>query len=116
VFSYFSPLNRTEKGLFGPEFQIYTTQTAADRADIVHTALYGTLDRSTTVNLAPFVQQAASLEILLNQISLVFLHGAMSTHLRDQAYTAAAAQKTTLAQVQAALYVVLTSGEYQVIQ
>ena len=64
VFSYFSPLYRTEKGLLGPEFQIYTTQTAADRADIVHTALYGTLDKSTTVNLTPFVQQAGSLEIL----------------------------------------------------
>jgi uncharacterized protein (DUF1800 family) len=116
VFSYFSPLFRTEKGLLGPEFQIYTTQTAADRADIVHSTLYGTLDKSTTVNLTPFVQQAGSIEILLNYISTVFLHGTMSAHLRQQAYTAAAAQKTTLAQVQAALYVVLTSGEYQVIQ
>ena len=116
VFSYFSPLYRTEKGLLGPEFQIYTTQTAADRADIVHSALYGTLDKSTTVNLTPFVQQAASLEMLLNHVSTVFLHGAMSANLRQAAYTAAAAQKGALAQVQAALYVVLTSGEYQVIQ
>jgi hypothetical protein len=116
VFSYFSPLYRTEKGLLGPEFQIYTTQTAADRADIVHTALYGTLDKTTTVNLTPFVQQAASLEMLLNHVSTVFLHGAMSAGLRQQAYNAAAAQKGALAQVQAALYVVLTSGEYQVIQ
>ncbi len=116
VFSYFSPLYRTERGLLGPEFQLYTTQTAADRADIVHTALYGTLDKSTTVNLTPFVQQAASLEILLNYIGSVFLHGTMPAHLHQQAYTAAAAQKGALAQVQAALYVVLTSGEYQVIQ
>jgi uncharacterized protein (DUF1800 family) len=116
VFSYFSPLYRTEKGLLGPEFQLYTTQTAADRADIVHATLYGTLDKSTTVNLTPFVQQAGSLEILLNYISSVFLHGAISENLRLQTYTAAAAQKNTLAQVQAALYVVLTSGEYQVIQ
>jgi uncharacterized protein (DUF1800 family) len=115
VFSYFSPLYRTEKGLLGPEFQIYTTQTAADRADIVHTTLYGTLDKSTTVNLTPFVQRAGSLEVLLNYISSVFLHGAMSPHLREAAYTAAAAQKSSSAQVQAALYVVLTSGEYQVI-
>jgi uncharacterized protein (DUF1800 family) len=116
VFSYFSPLYRTEKGLLGPEFQLYTTQTAADRADIVHTTLYGTLDKSTTVNLTPFVQQSASLEILLNYIGSMLLHGTMSANLHRQAYTAAAAQKTALAQVQAALYVVLTSGEYQVIQ
>jgi len=116
VFSYFSPLYRTEKGLLGPEFQLYTTQTASDRADIVHSVLYGTLDKSTTVNLTPFVQQAGSIESLLNYIGAVFLHGAMSANLRQQADTAAAAQKGALAQVQAALYVVLTSGEYQVIQ
>jgi uncharacterized protein (DUF1800 family) len=116
VFSYFSPLYRTEKGLLGPEFQLYTTQTAADRADIVHSVLYSTLDKSTTVNLTPFTQRAVSIEMLLNYISSMFLHGAMSSNLRDNAYTAAAAQKGALAQTQAALYVVLTSGEYQVIQ
>ena len=89
VFSYFSPLYRTEKGLLGPEFQIYSTQTAADRADIVHSTLYGTLDKSTTVNLTPFVQQAGTIEILLNYISSVFLHGAMSANLYKAAYTAA---------------------------
>ncbi len=29
VFSYFSPQSRTEKGLLGPEFQIYSTQNIA---------------------------------------------------------------------------------------
>ena len=101
VFSYFSPLYRTEKGLLGPEFQIYTTQTAADRADIVHSALYGTLDKSTTVNLTPFVQQAASLEMLLNHVSTVFCGAMKSANLRQAAsMTAAAAQKGALAQVQ----------------
>ena len=41
VFSYFSPQYRIAGGLLGPEFQIYTTQTAADRADIVNSILYG---------------------------------------------------------------------------
>ncbi len=81
VFSYFSPQYRTEKGLLGPEFQLYTTQTAADRADIVHSILYGTLDKSTTVNLTPFVQQAGTVESLLNYIGSVFLHGGMSANL-----------------------------------
>ena len=56
VFSYFSPQNRLENGLLGPEFQIYSTQTAANRADIVNAILYGTLDASTTFDLTPFVQ------------------------------------------------------------
>ena len=33
VFSYFSPQNRITGGLLGPEFQIYSTQTAADRGE-----------------------------------------------------------------------------------
>jgi uncharacterized protein (DUF1800 family) len=116
VFSYFSPHYRTEKGLLGPEFQLYTTQTAADRANIVHSILYGTLGGGTTVNLTPFVQQAGTIGSLLDSIGSVFLYGGMSANLYQQAYNAAAAQKTPTAQVQAALYVVLTSGEYQVIR
>ncbi len=49
VFSYFSPQYRTEKGLLGPEFQIYSTQTVAYRADIVNSILYGKLDAGTNL-------------------------------------------------------------------
>ena len=45
----------SKSGLLGPEFQIYSTQTAADRADIMNTALYGTLDSTITLDLTPFV-------------------------------------------------------------
>jgi len=116
VFSYFSPQYRTEKGLLGPEFQIYSTQTVADRADIVNSALYGKLDSTTTVNLTPFVNQAGSTASLLNYVSSVFLHGGMSPALEQAATTAVNAATTPTAKVQAALYVVLTSGEYQIIQ
>ena len=46
VFSYFSPQYRTEKGLLGPEFQMYSTQTASQRANIVNSIVYGKLDGS----------------------------------------------------------------------
>jgi uncharacterized protein DUF1800 len=115
VFSYFSPQYRIPGGLLGPEFQIYTTQTAADRADIVNSILYGTIDKGTTVNLAPFVQQAGSTAALLNAISSVFLHGAMSTALEQSATDAVNAASSATAKTQAALYVVLTSDEYQII-
>jgi uncharacterized protein (DUF1800 family) len=114
VFSYFSPQYRTE-GLPGPEFQIYSTQTAADRADIVNTALYGTLDKNVMLSLTPFIQQAGNLNLLINYIGSVFLHGAMSLNLQATVASAANAQSTATAKAQAALYAVLTSGEYQVI-
>jgi len=116
VFSYFSPQYRTEHGLLGPEFQIYTTATAADRADLVNSILYGHLDKSTTVNLTTFVQNASSTSAMTDYISYVFLHHGMSASLSQAAVNAANAAGTPTAKVQAALYTVLTSGEYQIIQ
>lgn len=115
VFSYFSPQYRIKGGLLAPEFQIYSTQTAADRADIVNAVIYGTLDKGTTVNLTPFVQQAGSTASLLDYISSIFLHGSMSPALEQAATDAVNAASRAQAKAQAALYVVLTSGEYQII-
>jgi uncharacterized protein (DUF1800 family) len=115
VFSYFSPQYRIPGGLLGPEFQIYTTQTAANRADIVYAILYGQIDKGTTVNLTPFVQNAGSASSLLSYISSIFLHGSMSPALEQAATDAINAVTTPLGKAQAALYVVLTPGEYQVI-
>lgn len=114
VFSYFSPENRVEGGLLGPEFQLYSTQTAADRANIVSSALYGTLDKTTTVDLSPFVSKAGNVNTLVDYIGYTFLHHGMSTTLEQAAVSAANAQSGALAKAQAALYVVLTSSEYQV--
>jgi len=116
VFSYFSPLARTEKGLLGPEFQIYSTQTAASRGNIINSAIYGALDKGTKVNLTPFEKNATSVDSLLDYISYVFLHHNMSANLIQAATDAANAATTPLTKVQAALYIVLTSSEYQVIQ
>src|ERR1700679_3653874 len=58
VFSYFSPQSKTEHGLFGPEFQIYSTQTAADRVNYADSILYGTGATGFKINLAPFAAQA----------------------------------------------------------
>ncbi len=116
VFSYFSPQYRTEKGLLGPEFQLYSTQTAAYRANIVNSILYGKFDGATTFNLAPFISQAGNPTALLDTIAGVFLHGSMSAALQQAATDAVNAVATPLAKTQAALYVVLTSGEYQIVQ
>jgi uncharacterized protein (DUF1800 family) len=116
VFSYFSPLYTLESGEPAPEFQIYSAQTAADRADIVNTVLYGALDKSTTVNLAPFYPNGSDLSGMVDTISYGFLHHAMSSSLQQAALSAAAAATGAKAQAQAALYVVLTASEYQIVQ
>jgi hypothetical protein len=121
VFSYFSPQYRVTGGLLGPEFQIYSTATSTERANLVNGALFAKLDKSTTVDLSPFERTAVAPSFLINYISQVFLHSSMSAGL-EQAVTDAmnAASEASAgnpeAMVQAALYVVLTSGEYQIIQ
>ena len=117
VFSYFSPQYHLGAGLLAPEFEINSTQTSAYRPDILNTLLYGRLDTSTQMNLAPFLQTATDTNALVDYISYVFLHHSMSDNLKQAALTAANAAGTTpLARAQAALYIALTSGEYQVIQ
>jgi hypothetical protein len=116
VFSYFSPQNRIAGGLLGPEFQIYSTQTASDRADVISKALYGSLDKTTKLDLSPFTAYAWSIDDLLAYISDVFLHAGMPPDLAQAAADAANAAATPAAKAQAALYIVLTSSDYQVVQ
>ncbi len=117
VFSYFSPQYRIQGGLLGPEFQIYSTQTAADRADVVNSLLYSAVDKGTAVDLAPFELRAGGTAGLLNYISYVFLHHSMSQALEQAATDAVnAAGASAEARARAALYIVLTSGEYQIIR
>ncbi|MGA3190411.1 MAG: DUF1800 domain-containing protein [Bryobacteraceae bacterium] len=118
VFSYFSPQSRTEFGLFGPEFQIYSTQTAADRVNLVNSILYSTASTGFKVNLKPFASQASDTATLLSYIGSIFLHGGMSSALEEAATNAVngITLAAPTARAQAALYVVLTSGEYQIVR
>src|ERR1035438_8993620 len=77
VFSYFSPQYRITGGLLGPEFQIYSTATSTERANLVNAALYAKLDKSTTVDLTPFERVAVAPIFLINYISQVFLHSSI---------------------------------------
>ena len=116
VFSYFSPQSRTEFGLVGPEFQIYSTQTAADRVNIVNSILYGNAGKTFQIDLTPFSNRAGDASALLDYISGLFLHGSMPSAVKQAAMAAMSAASTPLAKAQAALYVALTSSQYQIIQ
>ena len=79
-------------------------------------ALYGSLDKTTKLDLSPFVAKAGNIGDLLDSIGYVFLHSGMSPSLAQAATDAANAAATPTAKAQAALYIVLTSSEYQVVQ
>lgn len=115
VFSYFSPTYETQSGVIAPELQLNSTATASLRTDIINDILYGSLDGTTTFNLSSFQQFGANNTALVSYISQVFLHSTMSSDLQAACLSAANAATTPAQAAQAALYVALTSAEYQVI-
>jgi uncharacterized protein (DUF1800 family) len=116
VFSYFSPQYRTIHGLLGPELQIYSSQTAANRANAVNSAVYGgQFDAGTKLDISAFVAAAANSGALVNTIDRVFFHEAMSSELRAAINEAISPLTARADKAKAALYVALTSSEYQII-
>ena len=116
VFSYFSPQFRTIHGLLGPELQIYSSQTAANRANAVNSAVYGgQFDVGSKLDISAFVAAAANSVTLVNMIDRVFFHESMSNELRAAINHALSSLTVRADKAKAALYVALTSGEYQIV-
>jgi uncharacterized protein (DUF1800 family) len=119
VFSYFSPKFAVAEGVFAPEFQLHTTQTAVNRANYTYDAIYNNiLDPGTTFNISAFVTAAkSSTSALETAINNQFFHGMMSESLLEAINAAVSGPQTNTPtlQAQAALYVALTSSEFQII-
>ncbi len=99
-----------------PKLQIYSSQTAANRVNTVNSAVYGgQLDIGTKFDLSAFVTAAANATTLVNLINEVFFHEAMSNELRSAINQALAPLTAPADKARAALYVALTSAEYQII-
>jgi uncharacterized protein (DUF1800 family) len=116
VFSFFSPGYRTPDGILAPEFQIYSTQSAADRTNLVNSAIYtGHFDKGTKFDLSPYIAAASNPDSLVALINTVFFHEDMSDSVKTAINQAAGAVTTPSDKAKAALYIALTSGEYQII-
>jgi uncharacterized protein (DUF1800 family) len=123
VFSYFSPGYRvrgTDGGggvpLGGPEFQILTSVTALERANFVADLLSGQFGTDVAVDYSPFTSLAANAQALVDDCSLLFMGGRMSAATRLAIINAVNATRASnpAERVRTALYLTLTSAEYQV--
>ncbi len=115
VFSYFSP-DYHVGALAAPEFQLHSTQTAVTRANYIYSIIYsGKLDASTTFDISAFVTAAGtSTAALTTAISNQFFHGMMSPTLQTAITNGIVGQTTATTKAQAALYIALTSSEFQI--
>jgi len=121
VFSYFSPdylIPGTTA--FGPEFQIQTTSTVFQRYNFVNSLVFGSVG-GTALDLTPLINLSQNPDNpgqLLDALNLYFLHGTMSSNMRQAILTAVNAVPAGANQLRdrarTALYLVATSSQFQV--
>jgi uncharacterized protein (DUF1800 family) len=127
VFNFYPP-NYIVPGtsLLGPEFAIFNTGTSIGRANFANSMIFGQINVSlpntpngTRLNFAE-LQAIAAADTTSNQLLDVLnqrlMHGAMSAQMRSSILTAtnAVASTDTLGRVRAAVYLIVTSSQYQV--
>ena len=126
VFNYY-PFDYVVPGtqLLGPEFGIQTSTTAINRANFANALVFSTgvaADATvagatgTQLDISRYQALAADAGALADQLDRDLLAGSMSTAMRSAIMTAvnAVAATDTLNRARGALYLVLTSPQYQV--
>ncbi len=115
VFNFFPPQNLIAgTTLNGPEFAIYNTNTALARVNFVNTIVNGAISSGTKVDFTP-VFNAGTQDAMVDWLNNYFLHGTMSSQMKQSVETAMTAAGTnTKNQAKAALYLVISSSQYQV--
>jgi hypothetical protein len=122
VFNYFSPGYVVPGfGIGGPEFQIYTSYSSIYRDNVV-SSVFGaysgnvqTYGPGTSVDLSAYVAMANSPATLVDALDMALTNGLMPVGLKQILATAVQAEQGgNLRRVQTALYLLLSSGYYNV--
>ncbi len=123
VFSYFSPDNEIQEGVFGPEFGIQSSTTTIGRVNFVSALVFngigrGTPTGGTSLDLSKWSPLAADPAALVSAIDRLLLHGTMTGEAARDVTAAVAAVPATnaLSRVKTAISLVASSSSYQVAQ
>ncbi len=124
VFNFFPPdYNIPGTTLLGPEFDLETTATTLVRANFVNSFVYGSIGTGTTVSFTTYANLSAnpnSTGQLLDTLNVLLLHNAMTADARASILTAVNAVPTgasqNLLRAETAIYLILSSSQYQVEQ
>ena len=122
VFNYFSPNYQIPgTGLTGGEFQLHTPFTAIYRSNQV-AGLFAayqnpiqTYGPGTTMDLTPYANLANSPSSLVDALDLALMHGQMPASMKQILVTAVTNEAGgSVRRVQTAIYLILSSGYYNV--
>jgi uncharacterized protein (DUF1800 family) len=116
VFNFFPPTNRIAgTTLNGPEFAIFNTNTSLARVNFVNSIVNGTISSGTKLDFTP-VANAGTPDQMVDWLNTLFLHGTMSSQMKQSVLTAMSAVGSTdrPSQARVAIYLVTSSSQYQV--
>jgi len=124
VFNFFPPdYGIPGTTVLGPEFDLETTATTLVRANFVNSFVYGSIGTGTTVSFTTYANLAASPNAsgqLLDTLNALLLHNAMTADARASILAAVnavpAGSTQNLLRAEAAIYLILSSSQYQVEQ
>jgi uncharacterized protein (DUF1800 family) len=133
VFNFFPPTARVPgETVLGPEFALFSSLTSLRRANFVNRAILSTIANSgglvgipaappdrplgTSINLSAWDSLAVNPDQLIDALNLLLLHGAISPEMRQSIKNAVSsvAVSNRRLRVQTAIYLILTSSQYQV--
>ena len=123
VFNYYTPDYQIPgTAILGPEFEILSTATAFRRINFVNTMVYSRINVSnpnapngTSIDLSGMQALAGNPAQLVNALDTLLMHGTMSEEMRNTILQAISTPNMdALARTRAAIYLILTSSQYQV--
>jgi uncharacterized protein (DUF1800 family) len=116
VFNFFPPTSPIAgTTLNGPEFAIFNTNTSLARVNFINSIVFGSISSGTKVDLTPVIN-AGTPDQMADWLNTLFLHGTMSSQMKQSIVTALGALSATDTknQAKAAIYLVTSSSQYQV--
>ncbi|MDQ6701219.1 MAG: DUF1800 domain-containing protein, partial [Acidobacteriota bacterium] len=121
VFNYYSPLHLLQgSSLFGPEFQIYTANTAMYRINLIanlfssYSNNINSFGPGTTMDLTPYVNLASTPAVLVDALDNALTNGQMPSQMKQTIVTAVTGTTGNLRRAQVAIYLIVTSSYYEV--
>jgi hypothetical protein len=124
VFSFYPPGARVPgESVLGPQFVLFSSLTSLRRDNFVNKVIFSTIPAAppnrpsgTSVDLSPWDSVASDPNGLVEAFNELLLHGTMSDDMRQSVTNAVASipASSRRSRVQTAIYLILTSSQYQV--
>ncbi len=127
VFSFYPPTARVPgESVLGPQFVLFSSLTSLRRDNFVNRVIFSTIPAAppnrpggTSIDLSAWIPLANDPNNLIGTLNALLLHGTMSDDMRQSVITAvtsipASNDSNRRIRVQTAIYLILTSSQYQV--